>query len=189
MNSAELLRKKQKAMPMYLGRHTVTDSSLQTWKQQTRSARADAGTMPAIVPTIESQAASGVMAFAGINPQLESCGAYQKVSQGKGMNGEGLGRILAAAGCANCGDTDLTAPLEGFTVNSGFTYETRQRYAITDANGTILDQNTLISITQCGTSQTPRWGSGVDCTGSSVPIYAAGGIPTHTTKKDKLYRL
>jgi hypothetical protein len=192
MNSAELLRKKQKAAPMYVSRHVVTDSSVQTWKQQTRSAFADAGIMPAIVPTIESKAASGVMAFAGIDPRLESCGAYQKVSQGKGMNGEGLGRILANAGGANCGDKDMTAPLEGFTVNSGFTYETRQRFAITDAAGNILNQNTLIPITECGTSQTPRWGvkgAGVDCTGSSVPIYAAGGIPAYTTKKDKLYRL
>jgi hypothetical protein len=151
MNSGELIRQKIKAANIYIGRPQPTDASLITWKAQARAAKSDTST-PSIVPTVASSSASGVMQFA-TGKESEGCitGVVQ-THTGKCTNGEYSARLMASAGCAVCSDTDYSTNPGGITLPC-YTYETRQRYPITNAAGVIVDSNTYLNTigVPCGT--------------------------------------
>ena len=151
MNSGELMRQKIKAANIYIGRPQPTDASLIKWKAQSRAAKSDTST-PSIVPTVSSSPASAVMQFA-TGKESEGCitGVVQ-TNTGKGTNGEYSARLMASAGCAVCSDTDYSTNPGGITLPC-YTYETRQRYPITNSVGVIVDSNTYLNTigVPCGT--------------------------------------
>jgi len=69
---------------------------------------------------------------------------------GKGMHGESLRTIFTAAGCAVSTDPNPATNPNGITLPC-FTYETRQRYQITNSNGVVVDNNTYLpDLNKCG---------------------------------------
>jgi len=156
MNAGELTRLRQKAANQYIARTNVTDSSLLTWKKQVGPTYADSGNPP-VVANRGINAGTGVMEFANGKSSDLPVGAAANDSTGtlnfatgKGMNGESLRTIFTAAGCAVSTDPNPATNPNGITLPC-FTYETRQRYQITNSNGVVVDNNTYLpNLNKCG---------------------------------------
>jgi len=187
MNSGELTRKRNKAANQYLNRPKVTDSSLLTWKKQVGPTYADSGAPP-VVANRGINAGTGVMAFANgkesdVPPGItaNNSNGTLNFATGKGVNGESLRTIFTAAGCAVSTDPNPALVPDGITLPC-YTYETRQRFQITNAAGVVVDNNTYLSnINQCGAysgyfpTPAPTYGSGSNIT-YHKNIYGGGMV-------------
>ena len=187
MNSGELTRQRNKAANQYLYRAKVTDSSLLTWKKQVGPTYADSG-KPPVVENRGINAGTGVMAFANgkesdVPPGIagNNSNGTLNFATGKGVNGESLRTIFTAAGCAVSTDPNPALFPDGITLPC-YTYETRQRFQITNAAGVVVDNNTYLSnINQCGAysgyfpTPAPTYGSGSNIT-YHKNIYGGGMV-------------
>lgn len=188
MNSQELTRLRQKQANRYLGRPQPTDSSLQTWKVQARGSSVQ---IPVAVQNTNPNAGTGVMAFVNTHDwNSNTCpSGVQTVSKGNGTNGEYLNVLMKAASCAVCSDPNPATNPGGITLPC-CTYETRQRYYITNSSGAIVDYNTYLpnldAGSQCVTCKGEQFndqGKPINCSCSTRAVYGGGGIATTTVNQ------
>lgn len=151
MNAQELTRLRQKSAVRSVHGPVAVDSSLQTWNVQCRAV-ASASATPIVVANQVTLGSNALTTFA----------------TGKGTSGEYMGVLMKNAGASFSNNPtpetnpyDITFPC--------FTYETRQRYALSNASGTIVDSNTYL----------PNLGAGCSshCKGE---LYKDGGVPINS---------
>ena len=195
MNSSRLTQLRAKQANRYIGRPQPVDSSLQTWRVQARGSSGPV--VPATVPTKGSNEGTGVMEFANSKSNLAEArctdtGVVQ-FNAGRGTHGEYLNVLMKAASCAVCADPNYATNPGGVTLPC-CTYEPRQRYPITNAQGVIVDMNTFIPANPYQVAQNPTGIRCVDCQGQQyndqgkpincscgrIAVYGGGGVPTTT---------
>ena len=188
MNSYQLTLLRQKQANVFIGQQTGQDSSLQTYKVQMRGSSVQ---NPSTVAGQGNNQGTNVMSFANSHEQVPGCTGVAQTYKGNGTNGEYLNVLSKAASCAVCSDPDYSQYTSlGITLPC-CPYETRQRYYITNAAGTIVDYNTYLTGLDSCVPNLTSGGAYVrakpDCTAATVAIYGGGGIPT-TTKNPTIYR-
>lgn len=193
MNAQELTRLRQKQANRYIGRPQPTDSSLQTWKVQARGSSVE---IPSTVQNRGPNQGTGVMEFVNTKDTLlcEPGVGVVNFAKGRGTNGEYLNVLMKAASCAVCADPNPATNPGGVTLPC-CTYETRQRYYITNASGTIVDNNTYLpnldagpQCVGCQGQQFNDQGKPINCSCGTTSIYG-GGIVAATTANTTGMRL
>lgn len=181
MNAQQLTRLRQKQANIYIGRPQPTDSSLQTWKVQCRGSSVQ---IPVSVPNTNPNAGTGVMSFVNTKDwNSNTCpSGVNTVSKGNGTNGEYLNVLMKAASCAVCADPNPATNPGGITLPC-CPYEPRQRYAITNAQGVVVDQNTYLpnldagpQCVGCEGEQFNDRGKPINAVNGLTNIYGGGGV-------------
>lgn len=183
MNSQQLTKLRQKQANTYIGRPIPTDSSLQTWKVQARGSSVE---IPSIVASRGPNQGTGVMAFANSKDTIGCSDGVLTTATGVGTGGSYLNVLMKNASCAVCSDPNPATDPGGVTLPC-YPIETRQRYYITNSNGTIVDFNTYITTLdsgpQCVACQGQQFndnGTPINCSCSTRAVYG-GGIVAATT--------
>lgn len=170
MNAQELTRLRQKSAVLSIHGPTPVDASLQTWRVQCRAV-AGASATPAIV---------GNQVSLGSNV-LTTCAA------GKGTNGDYSSVLLKNAGATL--SNNPTPETNPYTLSLPcFTYETRQRYALSNAAGVIVDSNTFLpsigrSCSDCKGERYNDNGIPINSANASVSLYGGGLAAAITVSK------
>ena len=166
MNAQELTRLRQKAAIRSIHGPNPVEASLQTWRVQCRAV-AGASATPSVVANQVSLGSNALTTFASGQ-----------------TSGEALGVLLKNAGAAFSNNpTPETNPYD--VSLPCFTYETRQRYALSNDAGTIVDSNTFLpsfgsACSHCKGERFNDRGVPINSCNATISLYG-GGIAAATT--------